>query len=140
MKTIEDRITILNIKSKDNFFAAKVNNLKKENSDMKLVFKKNLLDRVHDINQEYSNKFDEFKKIIQAQCKYMKAKLNSNGLYFEPLSEDIYVKSQNVCLKTRRVKPPTITDKNKVAECYAELDMTKKLMPLTIVHKTPQNY
>ena len=70
----------------------------------------------------------------------MKAKLNSNGLYFEPLSEDIYVKSQNVCLKTRRVKPPTITDKNKVAECYAELDMTKKLMPLTIVHKTPQNY
>ena len=40
MKTIEDRITILNIKSKYNFFAAKVNNLKKENSDMKLVFKK----------------------------------------------------------------------------------------------------
>ena len=68
VKNIEDRISELDVSSKDTNLADKVNNLEKENSEMKTLTK-SLLDRVHDIDEEYSNKFDEFEKILRIKSK-----------------------------------------------------------------------
>ena len=97
MNAIEDQISEVDVSSKDVNLADKVNNLEKLNSEMKKLTK-SLLDNVHDIYEEYSNKFDEFEKILQAQVKDMEAKLNLNDLHCkyhcEPLLEDTCVKTQ----------------------------------------------
>ena len=100
--------------SKDNNLADKVNNLEKENSEMKTLTK-SLLDRVYDIEEEYSNKCDEFDKILQDQVKDMEAKLKLNVFHCkshcELLSEDTSIKHELSGLKGKGLPKNFIKNK-----------------------------
>ena len=72
------------------------------------------------LNEDYSNKFDKFERILQARVINIKAKINLHSLHCkshcQPLPKDTCIKSQNIKVKRRRAKQPIKTDILRVEE------------------------